>query len=260
MTDTPSRQDPSARGPARGTAGDDRGTGWNTVTAPPVTTLLLRHGDTPLSPEKRFSGVSEVGLSEEGVAQARAAARRLAGRGGISAVLSSPLRRARQTAEIVADELGRRPVVVDDDLRETDFGAWEGLTLEEARAAWPDEVAAWMNDPAVAPPGGESFTDTLARMQRVRRRIVERPPAGAVLLVTHVGAIKTLIVMALQAPLDSMHRMFLGSACLSEIDWFRDGTAVVRAFNDTAHLDAPARRPAPADAPAVGASAEDAAR
>ncbi|GLZ13921.1 hypothetical protein Acsp04_41560 [Actinomadura sp. NBRC 104425] len=227
MTDTSSPHD-------RGEP--DRGTGWNCVTAPPVTTLLLRHGDTPLSPQKRFSGVSEVGLSADGVAQAQAAARRLAERGGISAVLSSPLRRARQTAEIVADGLGGCPVLVDDDLRETDFGEWEGLTFEEVRAAWPDEAAAWSSDPAVAPPGGESFADTLTRLQRVRARVVERLPAGTVLLVSHVGAIKTLVVMALRAPLASMHRMFLDSACLSEIDWFRDGTAVVRVFNDTAHL------------------------
>ena len=80
---------------------------------------------------------------------------RLAARGGIDVILTSPLRRAQQTRP--GGRGAGAEVVADDDLRETDFGAWEGLTFREARQRWPDEVTAWLGDPEVAPPGGESF-------------------------------------------------------------------------------------------------------
>jgi len=201
---------------------------------PPTTTVLLRHGDTPLSREKRFSGVGDARLNKTGAAQARAVARRLRTR-GIGAVVSSPLRRALQTAEVAAAALDL-PMLVDKDLRETDFGAWEGLTFAEALARWPDLVAAWLADPSVAPPGGESFADTALRVQHARDRLLARRPGGTILVVSHVTPIKTLVRLALQAPPSALHRMHLDSACLSELDWYQDGPAVLRAFNDTHHL------------------------
>jgi broad specificity phosphatase PhoE len=197
--------------------------------------VLLRHGDTPLSREKRFSGVGDAGLNTTGAAQARAAARRLRARGGIGAVVSSPLRRALQTAEVAAAALDL-PMLVDEDLRETDFGAWEGLTFAEALARWPDLVAAWLADPSVAPPGGESFAATERRVQQARDRLLARAPGGTILVVSHVTPIKTLVRLALQAPPVALHRMHLDSACLTELDWYEDGPAVLRVFNDTHHL------------------------
>src|ERR1700734_1341791 len=88
-------------------AGSSRMTlGWDNPTADPTTTVLLRHGDTRLSPEHRFSGLRDLPLSASGLRQARAAARRLAAGAPIDAVVSSPLRRAAATAAIAADELG----------------------------------------------------------------------------------------------------------------------------------------------------------
>jgi ribonuclease H / adenosylcobalamin/alpha-ribazole phosphatase len=216
-------------------SGIDRTPGWMAPAGPPTTTVLLRHGDTPLSPEKRFSGVGDARLSRTGAVQAHAAARRLRARGGIGAVVSSPLRRALQTAEVAAAALDL-PVLVDEDLRETDFGAWEGLTFAEALARWPDLVAAWLADPSVAPPGGESFADTALRVQHARDRLLARLPRGTILVVSHVTPIKTLVRLALQAPPIALHRMHLDSACLTELDWYQDGPAVLRAFNDTHHL------------------------
>ncbi len=216
-------------------SGIDRTPGWMAPAGPPTTTVLLRHGDTPLSPEKRFSGVGDATLSRTGAAQARAAARRLRARGGIGAVVSSPLRRALQTAEIAAAALDL-PMLVDEDLRETDFGAWEGLTFAEALARWPDLVAAWLADPSVAPPGGESFADTALRVQQARDRLLARGPGGTILVVSHVTPIKTLVRLALQAPPSALYRLHLDSACLTELDWYQDGPAVLRAFNDTHHL------------------------
>jgi ribonuclease H / adenosylcobalamin/alpha-ribazole phosphatase len=217
------------------TSAIDRTPGWMAPAGPPTTTVLLRHGDTPLSREKRFSGVGDAGLNTTGAAQARAAARRLRARGGIGAVVSSPLRRALQTAEIAAAALDL-PMLVDEDLRETDFGAWEGLTFAEALARWPDLVTAWLADPSVAPPGGESFADTALRVRHARDRLLARGPGGTILVVSHVTPIKTLVRLALQAPPIALHRMHLDSACLTELDWYQDGPAVLRVFNDTHHL------------------------
>src|ERR1700733_13660862 len=120
--------------------------GWDNPTADPTTTILLRHGDPPLSPEHRFSGQSDLPLSASGTRQAEAAACRLAAGAQIDAVISSPLQRAVDTAAIAAAKLGLT-TVIDDDLRETDFGDWDGFTLSEIQQRWPAAVALWRRDP-----------------------------------------------------------------------------------------------------------------
>lgn len=209
--------------------------GWTDPAGPPTTTVLLRHGDTRLSPEHRFSGTRDAPLSENGTLQARAAARRLACAGQIDAVITSPLQRAAVTASIAAAELGLS-ATVEDELRETDFGEWEGFTLPEIQERWPDLVPAWQHDPELAPPGGESFADTARRVDRARERIIRDHRGETVLIVSHITPIKTLLCRALDVPLVTLHRMYLGSACLNEIQWHDHQFAAVRRFNDTSHL------------------------
>ena len=110
--------------------------GWDNPTADPTTTVLLRHGDTQLSPEHRFSGLRDLPLSANGTRQAKAAAGRLASGAPIDAVVSSPLQRAVATAAIAAGELGLT-AATDDDLRETDFG-------EIGRASCRERVWRWV--------------------------------------------------------------------------------------------------------------------
>ncbi|HUK73060.1 MAG TPA: histidine phosphatase family protein [Streptosporangiaceae bacterium] len=208
--------------------------GWSNPAGPSTITVLLRHGDTRLSPQHRFSGLSDVPLSENGTRQARAAARRLATGDRIDAVVTSPLRRAAGTAAIAAAELGLT-ATEDDDLRETDFGEWECLTLEEIQERWPAQVAAWQYDPEQAPPGGESFASTADRADRARQRILRDHRGQTVLVVSHVTPIKALLCRALDVPLVTLYRMYLGSACLNEIQW-HDHFAAVRRFNDTGHV------------------------
>jgi ribonuclease H / adenosylcobalamin/alpha-ribazole phosphatase len=200
----------------------------------PTVTLLLRHGQTPMSVEKRYAGRSDIPLTEAGVAQAAAAAKRL-GTAGLDAIVSSPLQRAVRTAEEVAAVTGL-PVAADDGFRETDFGAWEGLTFAEVRERWPSEMTAWLADPAVAPPGGESFADVSERVTAALARVLAGRAGQRVLLVSHVTPIKTLVTAALLAPPPALFRMHLDVAALCEIDWYADGPAVLRSFNDTAHL------------------------
>ena len=213
--------------------------GWSAPSTTPTTTLLLRHGQTVLSVQKRFSGTGDQELTEVGRAQAAAAAARLA-TSSATVVVASPVRRARQTAELVAAALGVEPVF-EPGLRETDFGAWEGHTFGEVGKGWPDEMAAWLADPDVPPPGGESFTATAARVREARDRVLASYAGQTVVLVSHVTPIKTLLRFALDAPPSALYRMHLDLACLSEVQWFSDGPAVVRSLNDTAHLGAPER-------------------
>lgn len=209
--------------------------GWSDPQDAATVTILLRHGDTRLSPEHRFSGLSDEPLSADGARQVKAAARRLAAGARIDAIVSSPLRRAADTAGIVAGELALTPAT-DDDLRETDFGEWEGFTFTEIQSRWPDAVLAWQQDPGTAPPGGESFADTACRVNRACERILREQQGQTVLVVSHITPIKILLCRALGAPLPSLYRFYLGSACINEIQWHGSQFAAVRKVNDTSHL------------------------
>ncbi len=205
---------------------------WVPPSGTPTTTLLLRHGETPLSAEKRFAGIGDIPLTDTGIAQARAAAGALT---GIDAIVTSPLKRTRQTAAEVAEVLNV-PVRTEEDLRETDFGDWEGYTFAEVQDRWPAEMSAWLADPSVAPPHGESFTETARRVRTARDKLLVRFRAQTVLVVSHVTPIKMLVRLALEAPPSSLYRMHLDVSSLSVVDWYADGPAVVRSLNDTHHL------------------------
>jgi ribonuclease H / adenosylcobalamin/alpha-ribazole phosphatase len=187
-----------------------------------------------MSVQKRYSGRSDVPLTDLGVQQAVAAAKRLAP-AGIGVIVTSPLLRAARTAEEAAAVTGA-PVVTDAGFREADFGAWEGLTFAEVRERWPDEMTAWLADPAVAPPGGESFAEVSARVTGALDRVLAGRDRQTILIVSHVTPIKALVAAALLAPPAALYRMHLDVAALSEIDWYADGPAVLRSFNDTGHL------------------------
>jgi ribonuclease H / adenosylcobalamin/alpha-ribazole phosphatase len=207
-----------------------------TEPAPVVTTVthLLRHGRTEHTPERRYSGRNELPLSVTGRAEAEAAAARAAEL-GIEVVVASPLRRTRETAEVVAAALGL-PVEYDDDLVELDFGDLEGLTLDEALMKHPLAVRRFMSDVTVAAPGGESIADVSARVARARRRLLERHAGRTVLVVSHVTPIKLLLAAALEAGDAVVHRVFLEAASWCTVAWSSDGRASVRLVNDTAHL------------------------
>ena len=206
-----------------------------------TTTLLLRHGATELSAERRFAGRGDTALTKEGVKQARLAARRLAAGPPVDVIVTSPLQRARHTAEAVAEANGA-PLVVDDGLVEADFGAWQGLTFAEAGERWPDELAAWMASPDAALPDGESFAMVALRVLAALDRLLEAHRHERAVLVSHVTPIKTLVCRALLAPPEAMFRMNLDVASLTRIDCFDNGSAVLRSLNDTAHLQQRRRR------------------
>lgn len=208
---------------------------WMETVGAPTRMLLLRHGQTPLSVDRRYSGRGNPALTEVGRAQAQAAAARFAGRGGIAAVISSPLDRAKQTASAVAEALGL-PVTVHEGLTETDFGDWEGLTFTEAASRDPQLHRTWLSDTSVHPPAGESFDEVRARILAVRNDLVASYGGSNILVVTHVTPIKTMLQVALDAGPSLLYRLHLDLASLSIAEFYGDGGASVRLVNDTSHL------------------------
>ena len=209
--------------------------GWTGARGTPTRLLLLRHGQTELSVQRRYSGRGNPALSEVGLRQADAAARYLAQRGGIAAVISSPLQRAYDTGATAAKALGLN-VTVDDDLIETDFGAWDGLTFAEAAVRDPELHTRWLRDTSTTPPGGESFDEVLDRVLGVRERIIAAHQGTTVLVVSHVTPIKMLLRLALDAGPGILYRLHLDLASLSIAEFYPDGASSVRLVNQTGYL------------------------
>ena len=185
--------------------------------------------------ERRFAGRGDIPLTEHGREQAAAAAAVLATRADVDLIVSSPLMRTRDTARAVAASTGAE-VEVDDDFAETDFGVWEGLTFAEVTERWPAEMTAWLADAQAAPPGGESFAAVGARVNAALDRLLTAHQGKTVVIVSHVTPIKTLVCRALLAPTAALFRLHLDVAALTEAAWFADGPALLRSWNDTAHL------------------------
>lgn len=225
---------------AAGNVASTASQGWSAAPdlGAPATFVLLRHGETALTPEKRFSGSggADPELSAAGRAQAERVAAALAARGTVQAIVSSPLKRCQETARTVAARLGL-DVRIEEGLRETDFGAWEGMTFGEVRERFPDDMNAWLASSKAEPTGGgESFAAVARRVTATRDRLVGQYAGRTVLLVTHVTPIKTLVRLALGAPPESLFRMELSAASLSAVAYYGDGNASVRLLNETAHL------------------------
>ncbi|WP_304117125.1 bifunctional RNase H/acid phosphatase [Mycolicibacterium bacteremicum] len=209
--------------------------GWSGARGEPTRMLLLRHGQTELSVERRYSGRGNPPLTELGRTQADAAARYLGAQGGVTAVLSSPLQRAQETAAAAAKALDL-DVTVDDGLIETDFGAWEGLTFNEAAQQDPELHGRWLRDTSITPPGGESFDAVADRVRDARNRIIAEYAGSTVLVVSHVTPIKTMLRLALDGGAGILYRLHLDLASLSIAEFYPDGLASVRLVNQTSYL------------------------
>ncbi|MGB3353489.1 MAG: bifunctional RNase H/acid phosphatase [Mycobacterium sp.] len=209
--------------------------GWTGAKGAPTRMFLLRHGQTELSVQRRYSGHGNPALTDLGRRQAAAAAEYLGNKGGIAAVVSSPLQRAYDTASAAAKALGL-DVLVDDELIETDFGAWEGLSFSEAAERDPELHTTWLRDTSVPPPDGESFDAVAARVGNAQKRLIAEHAGQSVLVVSHVTPIKTLLRMALDAGPAILYRLHLDLASLSIAEFYPDGAASVRLVNQTAYL------------------------
>jgi broad specificity phosphatase PhoE len=230
----PETPEPPPSGPPAAAAPDTATSGWTGQLGEPTRLVLLRHGQTELSVQRRYSGHGDPELTPLGHAQATAAATRLGELPDVAAVVSSPLRRARQTAAAVAETTGA-PLITRDGLIETDFGGWEGLTFTEAKQRDPELHASWLGSEEVAPPGGESFAEVGRRIETELKHLLAEYPGRTVVVVSHVTPIKVMLRLALQCGPSILYRLHLDLAGISIVDLYPDGGASVRLVNDVSH-------------------------
>ncbi|MFL6061263.1 MAG: bifunctional RNase H/acid phosphatase [Marmoricola sp.] len=200
--------------------------GWSAPTDPPTTLILVRHGVTEHTERKLFSGGlggSNPGLTEEGRAQIRATGDWLMPMAPVlDALITSPVRRTRESAEILAEMLAQ-PVREEAGIAEMEFGAWDGLSFADIQQRFPDDLDAWLGSLDRAPTGGESFSVVAERVLAGRDRIIAAHTGQTVVAVSHVTPIKTLVADALGAPLDALYRMELSPASVTVISYYRGG-------------------------------------
>jgi broad specificity phosphatase PhoE len=196
--------------------------------------IVLRHGETDWNQESRYQGCVDTRLSAEGRTQAAAVARALSDR-SLAAIYSSPLARALETAEAIARPHGLRVRAVPA-FNEICHGAWEGLTVAEVRAAFPDLYARWREVPeAVTMPDGESLAQVEARAAGELLRLRSVHEGETVCLVSHDVPVRLLILGALGLPPDRLWAIYLSATGLSEIEYGRDWTTLHR-MNSVSHL------------------------
>ncbi|MBI5628363.1 MAG: histidine phosphatase family protein [Candidatus Rokubacteria bacterium] len=203
--------------------------------------IVLRHGETEWNRQGRYQGCIDTRLSQEGRAQARAASQALASR-KLAAVYSSQLTRAKETAEMIAAH-HRVAVSEDSAFAEICHGLWEGLTVEEARAEFPDLYAAWRERPGtVTMPGGENLAQVRDRVLDRLERLRTDHDGGTVCLVTHGSPLRLVLLDALGCSLDRFWMFHCGSTGVSEIE-YEDGRPILHRVNSAGHLDREAASP-----------------
>ena len=225
------------------------------ATGEPTTLLLVRHGRTRTTIEGRFAGRSgeDADLADEGRAEAAALAELLVGAGRpgsplagippVDAVVTSPLRRARRTAAAVLDRLPSRAgaevdVRVDDAWAEADFGAWEGLTYAQVARRDAELLTRWQGATDVAPPGGETLDEVVARVEAARAAVVTEHPGRTVLVVTHTTPVRVAVREAMEAGPAALWRLRVTPCAVTAVRYWDDGGVEVVTANATAHLAA----------------------
>jgi probable phosphoglycerate mutase len=198
--------------------------------------ILTRHGHVEWIAPERFRGRADLALTDHGVEQARLTSRRIQSLGPVAAVYASPLRRCLRTGQIIAEpfRLEAQPM---DALIDIDYGEWQGLTPDEARARWPQEVDLWFRRPdLMRVPGGEALQDVLARAAHALRLVVGRHSGETVVLVGHDSINRVILLHALELPLSRYWHLGQAPCAINQIEAGRDHLCV-RSLNETCHLD-----------------------
>jgi alpha-ribazole phosphatase/probable phosphoglycerate mutase len=203
-----------------------------------TTLYLIRHGETEGSSEKRYKGSIDVPLSEKGMKQIKAAAAFISGAvnsGILSAVYCSPLSRAVKSAEIIAEPHGLKPIIINN-LKERNFGVWEGMTFTEIKEKYPAEFEAWANNPVkYSPVGGESTIEVRDRVISALTGILDNHKDENIGLVAHGGVNRIMLCHLLGIPLDNIFRVEQDFAAVNIIDFY-ERYPVVKLLNYNGHL------------------------
>lgn len=194
----------------------------------------MRHGQTSWNQEGKYQGHSDISLNERGIKQGNLVAKRLANE-KISAIYSSDLLRAQQTAEAIAEYHGLS-VITKPEFREINFGIWEGLTYQEIMEDWSEILTAMYSKPGeIGPPQGESFQVVKQRVTRSLQECIAEHQEQTIVLVSHGGTMRVLLCAALGIGLDKMWSMRQDSSAINIIEYI-DNRAVVALVNDTWHV------------------------
>ena len=197
--------------------------------------FLIRHGESEWNILKKIQGQEDVPLSSNGIVQAEKVAKRLL-KEKIHHIYSSDLKRAYDTAKVIGSSLNIKVNKLEE-LREINFGSWQGLTSKEVQESHRDHHLIWMtNAHKLSISGAETLLDVQERMIKVTRELIVRHPDENLLLVSHGSAIKTLILGLLDIDLAVYNKMTIGNVSISVIE-FREFNPVVRVLNDTCHLE-----------------------
>ena len=202
----------------------------------PTTIYFVRHGETILTPTRKFSGTGALDpeLTADGLAQAERVAGEIA-KLEPHILISSPLKRARQTADAIARATGL-PVVDDTDWYELSFGSWDGKSIEEVKAESPEDYQAWLNSSSYRPGGGESYDEAAERIDAAMEKVLHLYPGKKVVVVTHNGVIKSAANLAIGGPNDGVFHMDATPCSISSISlWPSDGLRALRSFNERGH-------------------------
>lgn len=203
----------------------------------PTMIYLVRHGETALTPFRKFSGIGPLdpALTDKGKSEAEAAGREMA-KIKPEILIASPLRRTTETAEVIAKTLNLE-IDFDPIWRECNFGVWDGMTVAEVKEKYPKEYAMWVSTSSYAPPGGESYGEAMARAVHGLTSIAAEYPAKKVCVVTHNGMIKTALAAAIKAEPSAIFNLDVSPGSISSISiWPSDGLMAIRSTNERGHL------------------------
>jgi broad specificity phosphatase PhoE len=197
--------------------------------------LAVRHGATEWSQARRFAGSRDIPLTAQGRLQAEAAAQALAD-SSAAAIYTSPLERARTSAEVIAKPHRLEPVI-EPRFREMAFGTWEGLIRDELLTRFPAEAAVWASTPhLITPPEGEALTAVDARVRAALTALVEQHQGETIILVSHAIVTRLIVLAALGLGPERLWSVDASPAGITEIE-YQDSWATVHRMNTLAHLD-----------------------
>lgn len=200
-----------------------------------TTVLLIRHGETEWNTLGKFQGCTDIALSKEGIKQAELLKNRLKGK--FDYIYSSPLSRAFETANILSGVTDKE-VIIAPEIREINFGEWEGMTVHEIAEKYPEMFKAWRTDKTESYIcGGDlSINNAACRAKKCILDIVNEHKGKKIVIVAHGGIIKAGLIGIFEWDMTMYHKMLLGNTCINTLTFNEDLMPILVELNDTNHL------------------------
>jgi len=203
----------------------------------PTMVYMVRHGETPLTPFRKFSGDGPLNpaLTAKGLMEADLVANEIA-KIAPDVLITSPLQRTMQTAASIEKATGLK-LIIDPIWIECSFGDWDGLSIDEVAEQYPQEYAEWLASTSYAPPRGESYESAMARAVQGLLSLVAEYPGKKVCVVTHNGIIKTALAAAMKVDTTAIFNIDVSPCSISSISiWPSDTLMAIRSTNERGHL------------------------